>query len=319
MTIEFAAIEIATNQAASTLPSTRKSSVRFWDTWVAYAILGIVLFSAPPVFADKIKVIYPQPESADDRRSRYAVALLKLAMRKSGVEYEIYPASLHMQQNRALQQLTADNEISVVWSEATDAREKDFLPIRIPIDKGLLGWRIFLIDKKNAAQFAQLQTLNQLKSLAAGQQHDWPDVQILAANGLKVDSSMDYPSLFKMLSAGRIDYLPRSILEIWDEEQTHPGMNLVVEKAIALQYPAVEYFFVSRGNSALAKALEKGLRAAVKDGSFDRIFAKYNGKAIKLANFKNRKLFKLKNPILQNEMPYEEKDLRQDKDETTTN
>jgi len=253
MTIEFAAIEIATNQPAGTLPSTPKSSVRFWDKWVACAILGIALFSAPPVFADKIKVIYPLPESADDRRSRYAVALLNLAMRKSGVEYEIYPASLHMQQNRALQQLTADNEISVVWSEATDAREKDFLPIRIPIDKGLLGWRIFLIDKKNAAQFAQLQTLNQLKSLAAGQQHDWPDVQILAANGLKVDSSMDYPSLFKMLSAGRIDYLPRSILEIWDEEQTHAGMNLVVEKTIALQYPAVEYFFVNKENKACAR------------------------------------------------------------------
>jgi membrane-bound lytic murein transglycosylase MltF len=224
-----------------------------------------------------------------------------------------------MQQNRALQQLTADNEISVVWSEATDAREKDFLPIRIPIDKGLLGWRIFLIDKKNAAQFAQLQTLNQIKSLAAGQQHDWPDVQILVANGLKVDSSMDYPSLFKMLSAGRIDYLPRSILEIWDEEQTHAGMNLVVEKTIALQYPAAEYFFVSRGNKALAAALEKGLRAAIKDGSFERIFTKYNGKAIKLAKLKTRKLFKLKNPILQNEMLFEERDLRQDKDEAATN
>ena len=60
MTIEFAAIEIATNQAASTHQSTRKSSACIWRTWIAYAILGIALFTALPVFADKIKVIYPR-------------------------------------------------------------------------------------------------------------------------------------------------------------------------------------------------------------------------------------------------------------------
>ena len=61
------------------------------------------------------------------------------------------------------------------------------------------------------------------------------------------------------------------------------------------------------------------MRTAIKDGSFERIFTKYNGKAIKLAKLKARKLFKLKNPILQNEMLFEERDLRQDKDEAATN
>jgi len=309
MTTDFATIDIGPNRANCSNRLVRRLGVTGLETWIAGAILGLSIFFAYPVFAEKIKVVYPRAKYSSDGRANYQIALLDLAMRKAGVEYDLYPTSIFMQQNRALQQLTANDEISVVWSMTTTAREKDLLPIRIPIDKGLLGWRIFLINKNDAPQFEQLQTLEQLKPFAAGQEHDWPDIQILSANGLKVYASIDYASLFKMLRAGRIDYVPRSIVEIWGEQQAHQDMDFAVEKSIVLQYPAAEYFFVNKNNKPLATALEKGLRAAIKDGSFEKIFTKYNGEAIKRANIKNRKLFKLRNPDLPEETPLTEKEL----------
>lgn len=276
---------------------------------IAWSISVFAFFLASPIFADKLTVVYPRPESSTDIRMDYPIELLKLALSKAGEPYELRPSQEYMQQNRALQQLTDDVELGVVWSMTSREREKDLLPIRIPIDKGLLGWRIFFVKRNNLKLLEQVQNLDQLRSLSAGQEHDWPDVEILAANGLKVVQSSNYESLFKMLERDRFDYFPRSIDEIWYEEKAHPGMDIAVEQTIALQYPAAEYFFVNRKNNALADALERGLRLAIKDGSFDRLFTKYNGEAIRLANIKNRKLFKLENPLLPAATPLDQKEL----------
>lgn len=275
-----------------------------WRTW---SLLALGFWFIAPAFAEKLQVVYPRPIAGSN--FSYAVALLDLAMRKSGVDYDLHPSDLTMQQNRALTQLAQGVGISVVWSMTSREREKDLLPIRIPIDKGMLGWRIFFINRKDEKRLGQIQSLEQLRTLSAGQEHDWPDVEILAANGLPVTRGADYASLFSMLEYGRFDYLPRSIEEIWDEEIRYRDTDIVVERTIILHYPAAEYFFVNKHDKALADALEKGLRAAIKDGSFEKLFKKYNGKALALADIKNRKVFTLNNPLLPDETPLGKKEL----------
>ena len=44
-------------------------------------------------------------------------------------------------------------------------REKKYLPIRIPIQRGLLGYRVFLIHKDNVALFKSISEPNSLKKL----------------------------------------------------------------------------------------------------------------------------------------------------------
>jgi hypothetical protein len=275
----------------------------------AWSISLFVLFLASPAFAVKLDVVYPRPESDADIGRSYPIELLELALAKAGSPYKLRPSHDSMQQNRALRQLTDDAELSVVWSMTSKERESELLPIRIPIDKGLLGWRIFFVNRNDAKRFEQVQNLDQLRSLSAGQEHDWPDVEILTANRLKVVQSSNYESLFKMLDRDRFDYLPRSIDEIWDEEKAHSDLNIAVEQTIILHYPAAEYFFVNKNNTALAGALEKGLRLAIKDGSFDRLFTKYNGESIRRANIKNRRVFKLDNPLLPEATPLDQKEL----------
>jgi hypothetical protein len=273
--------------------------------WMIWSLAALCLVS--PAFGSKLEIVYPRPIANTD--VSYPVALLDLALREAGIEYTLHPSQFTMQQNRALLQVADNVEINVVWSMTSRERERDLMPIRIPIDKGLLGWRIFFINGKNAARWKSVQNLDQLRTLSAGQEHDWPDVQILTANRLPVVQSADYDSLFNMLMGDRFDYFPRSIQEIWDEEKKHHGMDIMVEQSIILHYPAAEYFFVSKHNKPLADALEKGLRAAIKDGSFERLFIQHNGKALALANIRNRKVFRLNNPDLPDETPLAQKNL----------
>ena len=54
------------------------------------------------------------------------------------------------------------------------------------------------------------------------------------------------------------------------EIDMHP--KLVMEENLMLYYPSPFYFFVNHNNSALADRIERGLRIAIEDGSFDELF-----------------------------------------------
>lgn len=274
--------------------------------------LGLLLsvwLAVTPAQAQGMRVIYPKSESNTDARSVYPIKALELALQKAGGQYDVQPSKSVMQRTRQLSQLAEGQELDVVWSVTSVERERDFLPIRIPIDKGLLGWRICLVHKDNLAKLSAIQNLEQLKTYAAGQGKDWADVQILRANGLKVEPGATYEGLFQMLQAKRFDYFPRSVLEIWGELEKHPGMDLEVEPNLILQYPSAFYFFVNKNNTALAERIERGLRAAIKDGSFEKLFEQYNGPLIARANLKNRKHLVLTNPLLPDTTPLKQKEL----------
>jgi ABC-type amino acid transport substrate-binding protein len=252
-----------------------------------------------------LQVRYPQQE-AD---GAYPVKVLALALSKSGIPYAMEPMHYQMPQGRALKQLAQGIDLNVVWSITSKEREQDLLPVRIPIDKGLYGWRIFLVNKQDLPKFFGIKSLNDLKVHKAGQGHDWPDTTILRTNGLPVEVSPRYDSLFRMLKSNRFDYFPRSVLEIWGEADRYADMGLVVEPRLLLHYPTAFYFFVSKSNPELAAILERGLTAAIKDGSFERLFQQSYGDVIRRANLSGRTELRLTNPLLPTKMPLQRKEL----------
>lgn len=252
-------------------------------------------------------VRYPQPESGTDTRSSYPLKLLQLALDKSGGQYRLVPSEVKMLQGRALLQLAQGSDIDVAWSMTSRERERELLPVRIPIDRGLIGWRIFLIREQDRARFAAIQTLAQLQGQTAGQGHDWPDTLILRANGLPTTGESKYEMLFAMLHSGQIQYFPRSIGEIDEELRMHPALNLMIEPHLALHYPAAQYYFVNKNNTALAKAIEQGLQRAMADGSFEQLFQAHHGNILRQANLAGRTVFQLNNPLLPAETPLQQK------------
>ncbi|WP_137009943.1 ABC transporter substrate-binding protein [Aquitalea aquatilis] len=236
------------------------------------------------------------PDYPDPNKSFFRAAL-QLALDKSGHAYQLAAIKSEMLQGRSIAQaMKPAGGIDVLWSMTTREREAMLLPVRFPIDRGLLGWRIALVRKDKASQFARIDSLQALRYFTAGQEHDWPDYSILRHNGLPVIAGGDYASLFSMLANSRFDYFPRGITEAWSEVNQWPQLNLTIEPFLVLHYPAAEYFFVTPSKPALAEDIRIGLTRAQADGSFDKLFHSHFDPLLRKANLIKRHTIELTLP-----------------------
>jgi hypothetical protein len=241
-------------------------------------------------------VRFPKPEFEGDRRYDYALQLLQLALSKSGTDYRIQTAEFPMNQERQVLEIEAGRTIDVGPIPSSAEREARLLPIRIPLNKGLLGWRLGLIRKGDQGLIAGINTLDDLKRVRLAQGHEWPDTQILQANGVNVITAPKYEGLFKMLTGKRFDYFPRSVMEIWKEQASNAD-TLEVEPRIALHYPYyTSYYMVNRGNTRLAEVIRQGMEKALADGSFDSLFEQHHGESLRRAQLDKRVVIELQNP-----------------------
>lgn len=259
-------------------------------------LLWLAVLAAPATAAED--VVYGRPTADIDREASYPVDLLHLSLSKSGRDYRLQPSAAPIPQSRAILLLRTDSVIDVMWTVTSPERERQLLPVRIPIDRGIYGWRLFLIRQGSQARFDAVSDIAGLAALTAGQGHDWPDLTILRAAGLKVAAGSSYDGLFEMLAQGRIDYYPRALPEVWVELEQRRQLPLGVEASLAVHYPSAMYFFVSPENPGLAAALERGLQAAIADGSFQQLFDRYFGAAIARADLGKRKILEIANPLL---------------------
>lgn len=264
--------------------------------------------------AGPLAVIYPQPESEADTRDNDLVELIRLALEATvdlDGPFSMRPSATPMRESRYRFELKEGANVNIVWSTVTEELEQEFLPIRFPVRKGILGYRIFLIDEKNQDLFANIDSLDALRALRVGQGEDWNDVDVFKANGFRVVTGTDYEGLFKMLMAGRFDYFSRGINEAPDElaarAAQYPDMR--VETNILLYYPWPKYFFVGKSNERLAGRIETGLRRLMQNGSYDRWFYTYHQAAIEVANLKDRRLFRIDNPLLPDSVPLDQAEL----------
>ena len=254
--------------------------------------------AAPKLTVEPGFVPFPSSGVPDDRRSQYYITLLQLALDKAETGLLTKESPTPSVNLRTFERMATGNGIDVVWAPTTSQLERDYLPIRVPLDKGVLGWRIFLVNRADRDKFASVRTLDDLRKFQAGLAGEWVDTQILRYNGLKVVESTLYENLFRMLAGKRFDYFPRGIAEISGEVMTHEQLGLVVEPHLALHYPFCTYFFVARSNPALAAQIETGLRRAQKDGSMDALFQQFNGATVAAARLSERRVFELENPTV---------------------
>jgi hypothetical protein len=266
-------------------------------------VFAFLILSSLLAAAAARTVVYPRAETEVDDRDRYPVQLLTLALRKANASYELKPHPVFMLQVRAMREVEQQSGLDIVWTMTSREREQALLPIRIPIDRGLLGWRLLLVQSSASGKFAGVSSLDQLKLLRGGQGADWPDTAILRDAGLSVDESARYGDLFQKLAAGRIDYFPRSVQEIWGELDNHRADGFVVEPTLALHYPTAMYFFVNKQRTELAADIRRGLDIALRDGSFQALFMQNFGEILKRSKLDRRRVLEMTNPLLPAETP----------------
>lgn len=284
-------------------------------------VLGILLgsfalFGGGGAHGEALQVRFGVP-GFDDALSRYEQALLDLTLTETMASEGPFDLTIFDARHasgravpapRQIEALRAGHDLDVLVLTSTAEREATLLPIRIPIDRGLLGYRVLLIRREDGPRFAQLQDL---RDVTLGQVSDWIDARILERAGLTVVSGPTQGQLIGMLRAGRFDAYPRGITQAWDELATEGGPDLMVEPNLALYYPLARYFFVAAGNRALADRIERGFRLAIADGSFQRLFRDDPGnkRALALADLKHRRIIRLDNPFLPPATPLDETEL----------
>jgi ABC-type amino acid transport substrate-binding protein len=263
--------------------------------WAWWGLPVWLILQSAAACADTV-IHYPRPETGADHLSQYPLRLLQQALHGAERDYrvELYP--VRMQQARALLRLENSEGIDVVTTMTSAEREARLQPIRIPLDKGVWGLRLLLINKASAGKFAAIASAAQLKPLLAGQGSNWPDTAILRGNGMRVyGAPAGYEVLYRMLETGNIDYFPRSVTEIWGEHQLHRDA-LMIEPALVLRYRTAVYFFVRKSDTRLAADLQNGLERMLADGSFEKLFQKFFGEQIRRAALKDRRVIDLVNP-----------------------
>jgi hypothetical protein len=254
-------------------------------------------------------VVYPRHLPAQDSQVNYLVELMQLALQQGPRRYELRPTRSEMVQSRALLELASPRPgLDVFWTMNDAQREGALLPIRIPLERGLIGWRLLLVRRADAGAYAQL-SLAELAQRQAGQMGDWPDTRILRANGLPVQTSSHYQGLFEMLAQGRIDYFPRSVLEIDAELQAYGDGRLAVASGLMLHYPAALYLYVRPSRPQLAEDLALGLEALVASGTLERLARRQFGALLARHQVAQRRVLHLQNPLLGEHTPLQRKAL----------
>ncbi|MBR7781493.1 hypothetical protein [Undibacterium luofuense] len=240
-----------------------------------FSLTLCLLFNLTSVRADSddtIHVRYYQGGTVPE----YAVRVLTLALQKSGHSYSLTPVTTPMTTPRIVRTIrnNTPDSVNLFWAASSPDLENALAAIPVPIERGLIGFRVLVTSQEYLPRIEQMNNDHNFKTINLLQGIGWSDTAILRKNGFTVtEASPD--NLYNMLAAGRADAFPRSAIdaerELRTQQKLHP--SLTIAPGIALVYPRFGvFFFVSGDNKPLRIALEKGMQAALKDGSFLKLY-----------------------------------------------
>lgn len=245
----------------------------------------------------------------DSQTLNYKGEVLALILEKSKSRYGPYVLEKGNQQtwsqSRSYNALE-HGDLDLIASQTSMEREKSSLPVRYCLYKGLLGIRIGMGTAPTVDALNRLSTRQELNQVKLGQVFDWPDYAIQTAAGLQVERLTSIDSSIPRLRSGTFQLLPLGIVEV---EPIARKYDLKTISGWAIAYPTAYYFFVSKKRPELAKRLEYGFEQAIRDRSFDRLFARRIEPLIADSGLEHRKLFRIPNPLLPPATPLSRKEL----------
>lgn len=270
--------------------------------WLALALV----LGAGPAMADPVMTyIYHRDEGDIDIRNQYLWRVLRGALERTRDRYGDYvlEPSIAMHEKRRIYVLEHNEAgINVSLFPAQKGLDDKLVAVKIPLDRGMLGYRVLLIRADEQAQFDKVHSLEGLKQFTFGLLSFWEDVQILEASGLKVVPGTSYEGLFKMLGSGRFDAFDRSSSEVVQEfdlrQKDLPGV--IIEKHLLLHYPMPAYFWFPNTEDGRKRAerVRIGMTEMIKDGTFQQLFDQEFGPIIKRLDMDHRTVIELPNPLL---------------------
>ncbi|MBL4631588.1 MAG: transporter substrate-binding domain-containing protein, partial [Paraglaciecola sp.] len=225
--------------------------------------------------------------------------------------YEIIIHEHAMGNERHMQEMKKGELVNARVGITTFERESSLITIKIPIRRGLLNYRLLLVNKSELSKFEGIETLEQLTKLKVGLVDRWITSDILQHHNFNLLRIPDFESLMRMLMAKRYDFTVRGVSEIYTELDlaVANGADYAVVPNLGLYINSPTYLFISKRYPKLAKRIETGFELMLKNGQFQQIFFKWYQKSIDRANLKTRKFINLENPLLPFNTPTDRKEL----------
>jgi hypothetical protein len=248
----------------------------------------------------------------NDQRIRYKMSVLTLALEKTQDSYgdfEIKVVDLPTTAKRALTEVHSGKTINLFIGVTTRQWEEKNLPIRIPIRRGILSYRLLAVHNNMLNQFSEVQNIQDLKRLAAGVRVGWATTDVFKTQNLNLYELESLDGLYNMLNRQAIDYIPRGINEVYDEITIRQPNDIIVEPNLVLYLPAPTYIIVSPNEKRLAKRIEAGLEKMISDGTLKTVFYRFYADDIKKANIASRKIIRITNAFQPNDIPFDRPEL----------
>ncbi|MDN3608860.1 hypothetical protein ACFFUP_18580 [Vibrio ostreicida] len=256
-----------------------------------------------PLAMAQTTIVHPIPREGSEL-DLYTIALIKFLVEKSGQDIKLQPYKAPVDSQSRKVNLLKEGKLTIDWLGADKTLEKELLPIRYPVFRGLLGHRIFITNKTIAAKLGSIDNIEQLQQLGIIQGEGWADVNVLKSGGFKVREVPNFDNIFRIVDSGRTDLFPRAVIEPYSEvAQRSQLTNLVVDDKVMLIYRFPMFLFVSPTNPDIAKLMQETFEKSYQDGSFEAFFeqAPLVVKTFEQAGIRNRKAFKIDNPHLSDE------------------
>ncbi|CAA0341122.1 Amino acid ABC transporter substrate-binding protein [Alteromonas alvinellae] len=229
----------------------------------------------------------------------YAKRLLTESLRVTEPQYgsfELIVSDQETAQERQLRSLE-HHMLDVTWSVTSTERERQFLPIRIPIMAGLFGKRALLV-REGDTRLKEVKSLNALRAYRAVLGYDWPDTKIFRANDIPVLETT-YRASFRIVSEGFADMFPRSVMEIKEELADKAlSRGLTIDDHLIISYPSPIFFFVGSDNQALAGRIAEGLLRLFETGKFQELLLAHDNFREGMALTEGRTVIEIDNPLL---------------------
>lgn len=263
-------------------------------------LAALLLACLAPMAQAMDTVVFDRAASPADFRREYSRALLQQVMERTVPQFgsfSIESADAHMERPRLLQALKEGKLVNVTAYPADATWLAALRSVAVPIDMGLQSWRIALIDARQQDKFRRLALRDGLRELTAGVGTAWVTRAALRDNGFRHVTGSNYGGLFDMLMAGRFDYFPRGVNEIFQEYDLRRAAfpQLAIEDSIVLHDNIPSLFFVSPRYPRLHKRISAGMELLLKDGSLERFVLEHHRGFLLRARLCERRRIELPN------------------------
>lgn len=264
-----------------------------------------VLFN---IFGYSQEIRIRNKQSNDEANYDYCIELLEKALKITEKEYgkaKVKKLDIQITQGRSFEEIKKGKLVDIDFAATSIERENELLAIKVPLFKGLLGYRVPVIKKDNIKKFDKIKTIQDLKKISIIQGTHWPDTEILLNSKFNVMQVAKFENMYPLLENGRGDAFFRSVCEAYGEVALRANEELVVYDKIIIAYKMPMYFFVNKNNKKLAERIEKGLLLLIENGEFLNFMKNHpiTKPVFSLEKYKNSLIFELPNPTLPEKTP----------------